>query len=149
MLMFNKIKGFVSSLSSLGEVEDVISITKDISIFWEKTDNFRLAHSEYFKHINKVYDLKFKNEEIVEISDTIVSLFILKGYSQSNTMYIFAQFIYYHIFGGNKPNNVRHDTNTIFRELNFIEHQIVPPVAFQFKNYKGILDNKSFTPLNH
>jgi hypothetical protein len=66
--------------------------------------------------------------------------------SQSNAMYNFAQFVYYVIFGWNKPNAIRQDDEQIFDVIENID-RFLKKAETDMGGYKLVLE-QSGAPLS-
>lgn len=147
MHMFKKLKQFWEATGNFQETDAILEITKDISAYWKTTNNFQLAHKRYLNDLNYRFDLNLTEEQMDGLVMVILMNLLGMGLSQSNSMYIFSQFLYFHVFGGHSPNKKRNTDEYIFHQVDNLEKLLVPPIPYQFKEYKAILSNKVFNAL--
>ncbi len=145
--MFKRIKQLWDAAGNQEETDAILTMTKDISAYWRMTDNFHMAHRRYLQDLDFKHQLLLGEENIEALTSVLLTGLISMGLTQANTTYIFAQFVYFHIFGGNKPNGRRHDDDHIYAALENMGGLLVDAVPYQFKGFKCILSNKIYKPI--
>lgn len=140
--MFDK---FIRLIQSR-EDNAIMDIYNDIANYWKATDNFLLAHQRYLQDLNYRFKLNFDEEFIVKFPTMILVPLVGMGLTQSNAKYIFSQFVFYHIFGGQKPNRLRHSDDYINDKIDKIEDLLIPSET-SWGGFKLILSKHKYSPL--
>lgn len=118
----------------------VIEIHNEISHYWKNTNDFLLAHQRYFQDLNIKFKLNFSEELLVMLPNVIVSGLIMSNINQKNTMFIFSQYIYFFVFGWQKPNRNRNSDEYILASLEKLNEYIINNPSTIDKEFPYILN---------
>jgi len=140
--MLNKLLRLLQSR----EDNAISDIYNDIYYYWKAINDFTIAHQRYLQDLNYRFKLDFDENQISMIPSTILIQLIGMGLSQPNAIFIFSQFVFYHIFGGQKPNRLRNPDNYIERTIEKIEELLVPPET-TWGGFQLVLSKKNFKSL--
>jgi hypothetical protein len=117
----------------------VMDIFDDLDQSWKNTNDFLAAHAHYLKGLDDRHNLNLGEEKVMAICHGFATSMLSRGLSQSNAMYNFAQFVYYVIFGWNKPNAIRQDDEQIFDVIENID-RFLKKAETDMGGYKLVLD---------
>jgi hypothetical protein len=105
---------------------DINIIASDISDYWKRTNNSRLACIRYLQDLNSKFELGFNEIEITEIVSTIITkCYVTFDLQNTNTMRLYGEFIYYVVFNGRLPSYVRNRKDTILLHLEKFEDYVI------------------------
>jgi len=111
----------MSSLVLSTDEKNVNEIFYEIDRYWKYKNDFLGGIILYFKDLNNKHQLGLEDFEIEEFSTQISTKLLIDDLSQSNTLYVIAQFVCYVFFKGMKPFPTSIQYGLIMDNLNNIE----------------------------
>jgi hypothetical protein len=138
--------GFFDDVFLSKDKKEVIAIFNEILNYWKNTDNFLYAHKRYFDDLVFKYELDFTDETVADLPSILIMTLLANNISQRNATYIFAQFIYYFVFGHNNPNKIKNSDSYLSDSLNKLNSYMKPNSSLVDVDFKIILD-KSFAKI--
>ncbi len=104
----------------------VVEVYNSISSYWKNTNNMQIAHVRYLQDLDYKYKLNMEESVIIAIPQTILIKLISKNLRQSNTMFIFSQFVVDYILRGGDSTKSRWSDKSLVLLAENIESLIIP-----------------------
>jgi hypothetical protein len=135
------------------EEKRVVDVYNNIRNYWKNTNDFVVAHVRYLQDLNYKYKLDFYQDIIEGLSYVILTPLISKGLSQSNSMFIFSQFVVFYILRNDNPSMYRLSDENLTGIADNIEKflipynsKVTPEFTFQINkniDFKSVIGNRN------
>ena len=137
------------------EEKKVVDVYNNIRNYWKNTNDFVVAHIRYLQDLNYRYKLDFYQDVIEGLPYVLLTPLISKGFSQSNSMFIFSQFVVFYILRNDNPSMYRLSDENLSGIAENIEKflipynsKVTPEFAFQINkniDFKSIIGNRNIS----
>ena len=120
------IVGILKEIFLSKKEKQIVEIYNLISSYWKNTNDFVVAHIRYLQDLNHKYKLGFDEELISSLPYVFLTPLIQNGLSQSNSIYIFSQFVGLYIFRNDNPLIYRYSNENLFNIAENINKLLIP-----------------------